>query len=1831
MKNKFLLVTFVSFISCHMVAVDSTPTVSRVRGDQFTPAVTLTQPLGPVGALDTTLNLIGSLPMASSLSDGKAQVMQVLSDGTFIVALSTGTQTVLGKYNALGALQTSSFGVSGLVDLGASLNAQAMMIDTQGRILVAGGNGIGWLTRVSADGLTVTPFYNTIAWSFIAGLAEQTSGKIIAVGFNGVNAQIVRYNLDGSVDASFGTITSPATPGCVILNGAVSGASTLPNVTAGLFSVVVDVNNLIYVAFKTSADIAQVARFTAVGFLDGAFGTSGVATLSYLATATAPFYIAMDLNSNLVIGASSSGSILVTSIASLNGGAASPTFTDATITSASNTLTIQNLITTTDGTVGKIYILGSNSTLIKSRVTRLTNQGVLDTTFNAYNAISNPSGIVGGRYNEFSIDNPITGSTILAGAVSPQGQFYTAGFQQSSGVFTGYISRLFNEVNTYQVAQFPLTLEQGNLDTTFGSPSRETIPGAVALFNGFYRAALQQTANDVIELSATGVAGKILVGMDGGSNSSTQSSMILIRLTNQGVLDGSFGTGGRLTLPNATGTNEYLLSLFEDGSGNMYVTGYSELGAIFRKYTGAGNLLWNADILTPNYKGLGVALQGSNRVLFFTQVNSTTGQISGHSVSTGDLDTTFHGAGTSPGYVLSTDFGLNMGPVNGGLVDTLGNNYIAYKDNTTNYCNAAAIFNSAPGLITAFGAQGIVANIFPTITVDTDNIHLAFDNNYNIIVAVSSGLIIQVALLNASDGSLNIDFNGGAVLQITVPNSSSVKLTDVTGISDGSLILTGYDENTDDSMLVIRVSAAGVLDDTFNSQGSTPGILPIQIGNQLTNYEARVATGLTVQSQVGSNQGNLVLSGYEQMRPTDSTSLVMRVFGQPGTTEVKASRVIITVPGNLDISYDTTGYAATYANGETLPTAGQQVKAIRQVVGTSIMTIISDGTNSWSTRLLSDSTIDTTYGVGTTGSRLIVKGGDAGAFEGTNGMVFDGEGNMIVFGAHADLAGYVKRLNVNTGYPLEAFGGYTGDPSTTSYPAGTVYGLMSSVEAAGQLQNGNIVIAGNINGVGTAMMLGLTGIPSTTFGTNGLLSNGANITSVSVDAQDNLYFGIGYVDTDTLQKVRIMKTNSQGVLDTTFGVEGVVDAAISGIDNLVSIRMVRDIQASIVVAASFGNTAGQIAMRRFLPDGSVDDTFHGGTQLEISFPVVTQVVVTSLKALQDGRTLVSGYQYDPALVDNDNFEYVACVDADGELDSTFGSQTTGGLVTFQIEPTAQYARYLWDMNIQTNGGILLCGAELPTISESTPLTMRLLGYQDIQAVPQFPGFQPVAEIPNILNYFFSGTGIASTEDFLSTLVDGGQIAVDGYGQPIVGGYTTDQRFVLAKFTRGGLLDPLFGTNGIAQTDPISTLLQGSYVAVDGYNDIYIGGISNDAKFILAKFHSNGTIDHVFSGGVTQSAVVPDLSAGGHLAIDALNRPVIGGTSTTGKLVAARFNRITGSPDTFGSVGVASVTVSSLLSGGYVVTDSTHQVIVTGVTADNQLVAVKFSENGTFDINFGTSGYALSGVINGLTAGGSVATDSIENLIIGGYTTDQNFVVVRLRANGTLDTNFGANGIAYSAPANVLTSIGTIIVDQIDRVVVAGPARSYDGAISIIAARFTPLGVNDGVISPSGMGTTGPIRHLLSGGCIAVDALGNIFCGGFTDVPSLLVAELYSGNEIFISDPAGLSPADYKIFHYGNNPALFKDFLAIRFYARQISYPDARLATIEAVVNILDDLVVVCQNQPGWNLIWHTYIKDRQFNEAETTLTTDWPDSADEITRFFTAFNGRRVALTYTPS
>jgi hypothetical protein len=351
-------------------------------------------------------------------------------------------------------------------------------------------------------------------------------------------------------------------------------------------------------------------------------------------------------------------------------------------------------------------------------------------------------------------------------------------------------------------------------------------------------------------------------------------------------------------------------------------------------------------------------------------------------------------------------------------------------------------------------------------------------------------------------------------------------------------------------------------------------------------------------------------------------------------------------------------------------------------------------------------------------------------------------------------------------------------------------------------------------------------------------------------------------------------------------------------------------------------------------------------------------------------------------------------------------------------------------------------------------------------------------------------------------------------------------------------------------------------------------------------------------------------------------------SSDGKLVAARFTTL-GAQDTFGSSGITSATVASLSSGGFVTTDTSNNVYVTGMTSLDTLVCVKFNNLGVLDngsggtINYGTLGIASTAAIPHLSTGGSVGINSSSQIIIGGQTTNEVFVVAKFLTTGLLDPSFGTTGIAYSGAVDGLKSFANLNIDSNDRIVLGGYSSDISST-NFIVARLTPTGALDTVLSVTGMGTSGPVSDLVLGGYVSTNTFDNIFAGGFTTVPSLIIAEFLSGEEHFVVNPSQLSAEQYKIYMYGNNPDLFTKFLGIELFARFITDAAAQAATVTAVNGILDAYADIYAGQPGWNLLESTYRVDAEFDSAQATLITGYPGSTTQINTFFDRFNIRRA-------
>ncbi len=147
---------------------------------------------------------------------------------------------------------------------------------------------------------------------------------------------------------------------------------------------------------------------------------------------------------------------------------------------------------------------------------------------------------------------------------------------------------------------------------------------------------------------------------------------------------------------------------------------------------------------------------------------------------------------------------------------------------------------------------------------------------------------------------------------------------------------------------------------------------------------------------------------------------------------------------------------------------------------------------------------------------------------------------------------------------------------------------------------------------------------------------------------------------------------------------------------------------------------------------------------------------------------------------------------------------------------------------------------------------------------------------------------------------------------------------------------------------------------------------------------------------------------------------------------------TGLDATFGNAGV--VTTGTVFAGGSdeidVATQSDGKIIVSAtvanatVSADRDIAVLRLNADGTPDLTFGTAGVTIvnlndavdvNGTLTGLDSSRSLAIDTNNNIFLhaasralgtvsgGGPRTDTDFTVVKLSANGAVDTSFGANG------------------------------------------------------------------------------------------------------------------------------------------------------------------------------------------------------------------------------
>jgi uncharacterized delta-60 repeat protein len=329
--------------------------------------------------------------------------------------------------------------------------------------------------------------------------------------------------------------------------------------------------------------------------------------------------------------------------------------------------------------------------------------------------------------------------------------------------------------------------------------------------------------------------------------------------------------------------------------------------------------------------------------------------------------------------------------------------------------------------------------------------------------------------------------------------------------------------------------------------------------------------------------------------------------------------------------------------------------------------------------------LDPSFGAGGIVTTDFAGGGDAAA-----GIAVQTDGKLVVAGnafnnASSNFTFAVARYNSNG--TLDASFGIGGKATTD------VGGRFEFATAVAMQGDGKIVVAGNtVIGFFNDFALvrfNSNGTLDTSFGTGGkvLTDFGVSAQSDSIAVQpDGKILVAGFANLDGGDNFEVVRYNSDGTLDTSFGTGGKVttDFGLStqGFSFAQANSLAVQQDGKIVLAGmAVLNSVRNFAVVRYNSNGTLDAGFGNGGKVTTPFatpnPSSDNVSAESVAVQPDGKIVAAGLAgFDVAL---------ARYNSNGTIDPGFG---TGGKVTTSISPSYDSAS---SVSIQRDGKIVVAG------------------------------------------------------------------------------------------------------------------------------------------------------------------------------------------------------------------------------------------------------------------------------------------------------------------------------------------------------------------------------------------------------------------------------------------------------------------------------------------------------------------------------------------------------------
>ena len=416
--------------------------------------------------------------------------------------------------------------------------------------------------------------------------------------------------------------------------------------------------------------------------------------------------------------------------------------------------------------------------------------------------------------------------------------------------------------------------------------------------------------------------------------------------------------------------------------------------------------------------------------------------------------------------------------------------------------------------------------------------------------------------------------------------------------------------------------------------------------------------------------------------------------------------------------------------------------------------------------------------------------------------------------------------------------------------------------------------------------------------------------------------------------------------------------------------------------------------------------------------------------------------------------------APGDLDTIFG---TGGIVTTQIQGNSLARAIAHD----SKGRLLVAGVSTDLeLNRSVPTLARYLpdGTLDTAFGDGGSGIA-VATPPD---------GLGDDAGFNSVAVDSkDRVVAAGYVQ-IDTPTGPQDIFTVVRFDADGMLDASFGERGFVETVIASgEVMSDAYsLAIDATGRIVAGGDTVDASFqdtaVIVRFNEDGGLDHTFaSSGIATLAYSGFFAIAQCVSFDNIGRIVAAGIypdpfSSVMVTFVARYSDSGDADTSFGSDSSGS-TVLDALNVSALAIDDLDRPIVGGLSnADTVFALQRLDAEGNPDASFGSDGSGFvtttlgdDGDYSGVTG---LAIDDAGNILAGGNFNpasgaSTSIALARYTSDGMLDDTFGDNGVVYASAEDGSVARG-IVLDASNDISIAGYSTTLiDGTTSYTVVRI----------------------------------------------------------------------------------------------------------------------------------------------------------------------------------